>query len=1297
MSQESTTSFKGNILVVDDTPSNLILLTEILSDQGYKVRVTPSGKSALDSVESALPDLILLDIMMPEMDGYEVCQTLKASPTTKDIPVIFISAVHEVFDKVKAFSVGGVDYITKPFQLEEVLARVENQLGIGRLSKQLLEENRRLQEEIRVRKQAEEALQESAIRIRNQNIALIELARNQALNQGNLKEALKEITEVAAHNIAVERVSVWLFDSSGTYLKCLNLFERSLNQHREGLELTTVDYPAYFQALTQEQLVIAEDAYTDPRTQEFSESYLTALGITSMLDAPIRLGGQTMGVLCNEHVGTARHWTPEDQNFARSAADLVSLALQAREHKRAQEEVHSARVFLDSIIENIPHMIFVKDAAQLRFVRFNKAGEELLGYFRQELIGKNDSDVFPPEQADFFMAKDRQVLASGEVLDIPEEPVHTKDKGIRVLHTKKIGILDASGKAKYLLGISEDITDRKQAEEKLKKSEANLAQAQRVAHIGSWEINVLTEEISWSEEQFRIFGLDPTQPEPTYAQHLQHIHPDERSLVQQTIEQIIATGKAYELDFRIVRPDGQVRYVEGRGEAVINDDGQVVRLFGTVLDITERKQVEEALRESALREQALFKMIQRMRQTLNMDTIFSATTEELRQFLKCDRVAIYRFNPDWSGDFVSESVASGWKALLTEHNNDSHLTEDSLDDENCRVKTLEIENDLVQDTYLQETQGGAYSRGASYLYVTDIYQAGFDPCYINLLERLQARAYISVPIFCRNKLWGLLASYQNSGSRQWEAAEINIVVQIGTQLGVALQQAELLAQTQRQAAQLKEAKESAEVANRAKSQFLANMSHELRTPLNAILGFTQVMNHDASLSNDQRQYLSIIMRSGEHLLELINDILEMSKIEAGRITFNENSFDLYCLLNSLEEMLQIRAQSKGLRLMFERTPDVPQHVQTDEGKLRQVLINLLDNAIKFTESGSVRLRVEIANSQLLIPNSREEATSNQQLAISYEQLALNFEVSDTGPGIAPEELDSLFEAFTQTAIGRQSQQGTGLGLPISRKFVQLMGGDITVSSTLGRGATFTFDIKIKLAQASDIQTIQATGRVISLAPDSQEYRILVVEDKRTNRLLLVKLLTAVGFQVHEAENGQEAVALWESWEPHLILMDMRMPVMDGYEATKQIKSHLQGHETVIIALTASAFEEQRTAILSVGCNDFIRKPFQENILFEKIALYLGVRYLYEAKEPSPLIQRSTSPSALTKELLSVMPTEWVQQLYHAAISMDDQLIVELIQQIPQTQITLANTLMDLVDNFRLDIIIDCIEARGMVS
>ncbi|HAZ48894.1 MAG TPA: hybrid sensor histidine kinase/response regulator [Cyanobacteria bacterium UBA11371] len=472
---------------------------------------------------------------------------------------------------------------------------------------------------------------------------------------------------------------------------------------------------------------------------------------------------------------------------------------------------------------------------------------------------------------------------------------------------------------------------------------------------------------------------------------------------------------------------------------------------------------------------------------------------------------------------------------------------------------------------------------------------------------------------------------------------------------------------------LQQAKEAAEAANLAKSTFLANMSHELRTPLNAILGFTQVMSGDSSINSENRQYLDIIQRSGQHLLKLINDVLDMSRIEAGRLKLEEKSFDLYRLLNDLELMLCLKAEENQLRLIFERSQQVPQYINGDENKLRQVLLNLLGNALKFTQEGSIILRVKVGEKQAVTPQ---------------DTINLLFEVEDTGPGINAEEMELLFEAFMQAKNSQKSQAGAGLGLAISRKFVNLMGGDITVDSVVGKGSTFRFNIEASLAQASDLPQQSSRWRITGLAPDQAAYRLLIVEDNWENSLLLLKLLSSLGFEVKEAKNGLEAIALWESWNPDLILMDMRMPVMNGYEATRRIKATAKGQATVIIAVTSSAFEEDRSEILSIGCDDFVRKPFQEEIIFAKLAEHLGVRYLYQENTAnSSAIKQPTEPAnidSLTPNSLKVMPKEWIAKLYDAASMCRDDLILELINQIPQTDTDMAKALGELNYNFQFE-------------
>ncbi|RMF66736.1 MAG: response regulator [Cyanobacteria bacterium J069] len=740
---------------------------------------------------------------------------------------------------------------------------------------------------------------------------------------------------------------------------------------------------------------------------------------------------------------------------------------------------------------------------------------------------------------------------------------------------------------------------------------------------------------------------------------------------------VMMTGTVHANEERITSLDGRSRLISTQKVSLADVTGRPI-LVGSIADITERKQQEHLLRQTAEREKAIAHILDSMRQMLDLPALLRSAAQDLRQSLECDRVLVYRFHADWSGEFVAESVGSGWRSILTQQIDGFGMTNRAIAPAACRVRPSAKTGLPDIDTYLQETQGGPYRKGTPYLCVNDIYEAHFSPCYLEKLEQLQARAYISAPIFCGTQLWGLLASYQNARSRAWETSDIKMVTQIAAQLGVAVQQAELWRQTQQQAAELEQLRQTAAEGDRIKAEFLANMSHKLRTHLNAILGFTQLMHHNSNRDSTDQEYLSLISRSGECLLELTSSVLEASEPEASQTRLNTSSFDLHCLLdgllNELDEMLQRRASVKQVSVTVERAPNLPHYIRTDEQKLRQVLISLLSCAMQLTQGGQVMLHI------------------TAQPAKNDTFSRLRFAITTPHSSLKPGELDKLDKLLKPTKPTEPRPPATNqlaLELADSQTFVQLMGGEIRVANQPDVGSGFSFEIDARRVNTlpGDAESVPCR-RVVGLAPGQPAWRLLVVEDSTTHRLLLVKLLSGLGFEVMEAENGQVALDIWEIWEPHLIWMDMQMPIMDGYEATQRIKSTPRGQQTIIIALTASALEEQQQAMVAAGCDDFVRKPFQREQLLQKISAYLDVRYAYHA-ELQPRLPRSTQAKSRASDLLHpaalhIMPPEWLTQFHQAVAQGSDRQTLQLIRQIPSAHTPLAQALKGLTVQFQFE-------------
>ena len=466
--------------------------------------------------------------------------------------------------------------------------------------------------------------------------------------------------------------------------------------------------------------------------------------------------------------------------------------------------------------------------------------------------------------------------------------------------------------------------------------------------------------------------------------------------------------------------------------------------------------------------------------------------------------------------------------------------------------------------------------------------------------------------------------------------------------------------------QLLLAKKFAEEANLAKSVFVANMSHEIRTPLNAILGFAQVLERDPSLTHEQAENVQIIIRSGAHLLRLIGDILDISKIESGRITLNETVFCLHDLLNELELMFRSRVSARGLQLLMERdAASIPHYVTGDEGKLRQVLVNLMGNAAKFTVTGGIVVRV------------RADAVA-EKAGEDEAVLRLVVAVEDTGPGISTEEIGRIFGYFQQGSAGVKAG-GTGLGLTISRKFVEMMGGELTATSQMGKGSCFRFQVLLKLAAEVADQDKSPSRRIIGLKPGTGPFRILVVDDAPTNRALLYTLLRPVGFEVAEASNGVEALDVFEKWSPSAILMDMRMPLMDGYETTRRIKSTEAGRATPVIAITASIFKYSKDQVIAAGVDVYLRKPFRVDELFEALGKCLGLCYVF-ADEPDKTLGQP-EPASLILVVPLALPKKLIQAMRQAVEEGDINQLTELIVQVEKLDSVKARVLQALADGY----------------
>ncbi|TVR09777.1 MAG: PAS domain S-box protein [Phormidium sp. GEM2.Bin31] len=896
-------------------------------------------------------------------------------------------------------------------------------------------------------------------------------------------------------------------------------------------------------------------------------------------------------------------------------------------------------------------------------------------------------------------------------------------------------------------GYLQDITRQKAIEETLRQSEQQLAKL--IDNLNDL-IFIADRDgtFNYVSHNFELIMGYPKN-ELLNQPFSQFIHPDDLAICIEVFEKALRGENSRGTEYRVLHKDGNYYWHSGNGSPLTNENGDIVGCLGVGRYVHEKKQAETALRQKEIHLELALQGSQTGTWDWNLKTQEIVFDEkQWKAFLGgCDEPKASRLitQPlsEWQDRIHPDDQAQVNQAILAHLAGETELFshEYRVRCQNNSYKWMFAQGKVVEWDEAGQPQRfmGIYQdvsqRKANEIALTELSQQlkkaqevanlgywSFDlasekitwsqevfnifgitpdqgePTYAEHLKQYHPEDLPQILEHIEAAHRGISQQYdfrlvRPKGEIRYCHTRLEVEVHNGkaTRLfGTVMD----ITERKQQEVIIQQALSAADTANRAKSQFLANMSHELRTPLNAILGFTDMMSHDPEIPTEQQGYLNIIHQSGEHLLQIINDILEISKIEAGKVELNPVPFNFAQLLQSLEYLFRTQIDKKGINLTIISDTGLPKFIKTDELKLRQTLINLISNGIKFTQKGEVRLQVR--------PKDLQSQTSPDS---SSGSLSIEFTIADTGPGIAPEELSQLFEAFSQTETGKASKQGTGLGLAISRKFIQMMGGDIHVSSTLGAGTVFTFDIQAQPVQLKTTSVSTPPPRIIHLSPETEPPRILIVDDIEESRLLLRSLLRNVGFHIQEARQGEEALNLWETWQPQLILMDLQMPVLDGYEATRQLRQReatdrsgtsYPPRRTPIIALTANLFAQEQQAATFAGCDRLIAKPFSEQELLKTIGTYLNLQYLYENKivyDRGECAKTSFGESPL--EGLAQMPKSWLMELQQYTKLGSDDLIFSLIarslrEDCPAEQ-SLAERILQLTRNFqfaRLNELID---------
>jgi PAS domain S-box-containing protein len=987
------------------------------------------------------------------------------------------------------------------------------------------------------------------------------------------------------------------------------------------------------------------------------------------------------------------------------------LAIDISERKRAEEALRESEEKLRRVVETIPHVLSIWDM-NLKCTYVSPAVRRMMDYTPEEAVALSLNQWITPESMGFAMKAYEEDLAREQAPDFPGHSVrvleleqYRKDGSIIPTESTITFLRDPRGAPIGIVMLTTDITERRRAEaekqqaaEALRRSEENYKFLVENTNDIIWIFDLKAMRYAFcSNSVERMLGYTA---EETVGMKLENVFsPETTEAVTAGFRRIVAGRDPLDrivMEAEHIAKNGDRLWMEISAVVKRDERGRPVAFNGVTRDISARKRAEaerEAAAEALRRSEEKYRLL-----TENSGDVIYTTDTNLRMTYISPAIQKLRgVTPEeaMGQSFADATTPESLNVLMEDYlrvlpeiekggNPTSHLELEQYKKDGSTFWS-EVTLSPMRDGTGRMTGIVGVSRDISERKRMEAELKEAEEKYRTILETMDSGYYEvdlkGIMLFCNpalrkflgyregeltglpfsaymddqeaKRVYGIFhevyVSGKPSGDFYWRltrkdgasaySAASTYPVRNGRNEIVGFRG------TVRDITILKEAKDAADAASRSKSAFLANMSHEIRTPMNAIIGFAQLMDRDPNLSPQSREHLDIINRSGEHLLSLINDILEMSKIEAGRATFTPNTFDLQAFLRDIERMFRIRTDAKKLSFLLEEVGPVPRWAVTDEGKLRQVLINLMGNAVKFTEEGGIALRIA--------SRAGKKGTVN-----------LRFEVEDTGPGMTEEEKGLLFQAFEQTRAGVKSG-GTGLGLALSRGFIQVMGGSIAVTSTVGKGTTFRFEIPVREGTEEQVRPKEVKRRILRLKPGQGEIRVLVADDRDTNRRLLSQLLGPVGFDTREAGDGEEALRAIREWKPRVVLMDMTMPVMDGYEATRIIKATPELKDTTVIAVTASAFEEDRQRIFAAGADGYLSKPFKEEELFENIRRLTGTEFLYDETGDLESAQRETGDSAEMRRIIAALAPELVSRMRDAVESADLDLLNELVGQVAE--------------------------------